>query len=73
MPRNRKDLDFGVGRLSPTVPTTLRQVAQSIDPESSAMARGDAGYLNDAADAIERGDIDDMTLEDAIAIAKEYQ
>ena len=68
----KQELD--IGRMSSTVPGTLRQVAQGIDPDAGGgIGAGDAGYLNDAADALEAGTIDQETLDDAIAIAKEYQ
>jgi hypothetical protein len=58
--------------LSPTLPTTLRQIAATIMP-GDPTAEGDHGYLTDTADAIDAGTATDEDIEDAIAIAAEYQ
>jgi hypothetical protein len=51
----------------PTLPGTLRQTAETITNSA------DRGYLTDIADAIEAGTATDEDIEDAIAIAAEYQ
>lgn len=58
--------------IPPTLSTTLRQVAQTITGES-AMAQGDRRYLEGVADDLDRGCAAPDNVDDAIAIAREYQ
>jgi hypothetical protein len=57
--------------LSPTLPTTLRQIADTING-TDPISRGDRGYLLDTADSIEAGAATLEDVEDAAAIASEY-
>ena len=58
--------------LSPTLPGTLRQIAATIMP-GDPVAEGDHGYLLETADNIEAGTATTEDVEDATAIAAEYQ
>lgn len=55
-----------------TTPGTLRQIAATI-AGTGTVPTGDRGYLLDTADAIESGTATEEDIEDAIAIAAEYQ
>jgi hypothetical protein len=58
--------------LSPTLPTTLRQIASEYITGTDTVSRGDRGYLLDTADNIEAGTATLEDVEDAAAIASEY-
>ena len=57
---------------SPTLPGTLRQTAATITG-TDQLARGDRGYLLETADKIDAGTATAEDIEDATAIAAEYQ